>query len=74
MKSPLIKNSLLFILFFFSTNLFSQSYEDLKKDIINFSSIKSDLNLDGKPDVIFYNKWLGVIVCIFLLIVKTNTN
>lgn len=56
MKNVLIKNSILFILFFLSTNLFSQSYEDLKKDTANFFSLKVNLNKYKFLDEVFSSK------------------
>lgn len=58
-----IKNSILLVIVFFSNFIFSQkkgtikTVENLKKDTANFASKKVDLNLDGKMDIIFYNKW-----------------
>lgn len=58
-----MKNNIFLIIFFSSSFIFSQknnsavSFKNLSRDTLNFSSKKLDLNLDGKKDIIFYNKW-----------------
>ena len=56
MKNVLIKNSLSFILSFFSISLFCQNYNSVKRDTVNYFSLKLDLNKDGKQDEVFSNK------------------
>ncbi len=59
MKNVKTKNKIYYFLFIILPSiLFSQSFQKMKTDTVNYISKKIDLNRDGKKDYVFYQKSL----------------